>query len=205
MNPGPTFERVYLAVKEQLVSGRFAPGQHLEPAALGDELLSSITPVRDALHRLVGERLAEAPGHNGFRAPLLTESALRHLYRWSADLALVALRSLRRSRPPADLPLIADPCGPAPDQLPRAASNLFAGLAQLAGSPELEVATINANERLFAARKAEPDVLDDVADELGALTRQLRRSDLPAARRGVARYCRRRCKAVPRILEAMRS
>ena len=86
MSPGPTFDRVYFALKEQLMTGRFAPGDHLEPSLIGDELHSSITPVRDALHRLVGERLVEAPRNDGFRVPMVTEFALRQMYAWQADL-----------------------------------------------------------------------------------------------------------------------
>ena len=67
MSPGPIFERVYLALKAQVTSGAFAPGDRLEPAALGEALNASITPVRDALHRLVGERIVEAPRNEGNR------------------------------------------------------------------------------------------------------------------------------------------
>lgn len=87
--PG-TFDRVYAALKQRLREGAFHPGDKLEPAALSDELNASVTPVRDALHRLVGERMVEAPRHEGFRAPLPTESALRQLYAWHLDLVLLA-------------------------------------------------------------------------------------------------------------------
>lgn len=56
-----TFGRVYAAIKQQLLEGAFRPGERIEPAILSDELGASVTPVRDALHRLAGERLVEAP------------------------------------------------------------------------------------------------------------------------------------------------
>jgi DNA-binding GntR family transcriptional regulator len=67
MSPGQTFERVYLELKRQLHEGTRPPGTPLEPTAIGDELGTSFTPVRDALHRLVGESLVENPRHNGSR------------------------------------------------------------------------------------------------------------------------------------------
>jgi DNA-binding GntR family transcriptional regulator len=99
MSPGATFERVYRALKEQLGSARYAAGQSLEPAVLSQDLNASITPVRDALHRLVGEGLVEAPRRDGFRAPLVTEVGLRHLYRWNGALLGLALRSRHCGRP----------------------------------------------------------------------------------------------------------
>src|ERR1700746_388476 len=94
ISPG-TFERVYAAIKARLRSGVYRPGERLEPAALADELNASVTPIRDALHRLTGERLVEAPRHEGFRVPMLTETTLRHLYAWHQDLLLLAILNRR--------------------------------------------------------------------------------------------------------------
>ena len=80
MTPPGTFERVYLAIRQWLRDGLYPPGHRLEPAMLSDQLNASVTPVRDALHRLTGERLVEAPRHEGFRIPMMTETLLRHLY-----------------------------------------------------------------------------------------------------------------------------
>lgn len=60
MTPPGTFERVYAAIRQRLREGFYRPGDRLEPAALSDGLNASVTPVRDALHRLTGERLDEA-------------------------------------------------------------------------------------------------------------------------------------------------
>jgi len=57
MIPGATFERVHAGLRARLHAGRFVLGEPLEPQHLADELNASITPVRDALQRLVGERL----------------------------------------------------------------------------------------------------------------------------------------------------
>jgi len=98
MSPGPTFERVYLELKRQLREGTRPPGTPLEPAAIGEELGTSFTPVRDALHRLVGEGLVENPQHNGFSVPRPTEQALRDLYTWNGEALAMMVTGLAKSR-----------------------------------------------------------------------------------------------------------
>ena len=48
---------VYGQVRCALRSGRYAPGQRIDPAGLATEFKTSPTPVRFALYRLVGEGL----------------------------------------------------------------------------------------------------------------------------------------------------
>src|SRR5438132_2867759 len=109
IRPG-TFERVYAAIKQQLRCGCYRPGHRLEPAVLSEQLNASVTPVRDALHRLTGERLVEAPRHEGFRVPMLTETMLRHLYAWHRDLVTLAMLN-RRAVTDASPESAADPLG----------------------------------------------------------------------------------------------
>lgn len=80
MSPGATFERVYHELRRMLAEDDLPPGTPIEPAMVGRQTAASITPVRVTLHRLTGERLVEAPDHNGFRTPRLTELGLRDLY-----------------------------------------------------------------------------------------------------------------------------
>lgn len=203
MCPGPTFDRVYLALKEQLTGGRYAPGDHLEPAAIGEELNSSITPVRDALHRLVGERLVEAPRTDGFRVPAPTEAELRDLYGWSRDLLDLALRkkpgrawAIARSRFGEDVP--------SPDARRPTIEEVFLEIARRSGSGEHETAVESANDRLGAARAAEELVFPDVNRECEELRLALIRSDVAALRVGLAAYHKRRQRRVADLLVAMR-
>lgn len=201
MSPGPTFDRVYLALKEQLMSGRFAPGDHLEPAALGEELHASITPVRDALHRLVGERIAEAPRNDGFRVPAPTEAELRHLYGWNGALLDLALRGSADRTPHLRSPSNRSPA----DGDFGAPADLFRCIARRSGNPEHEAAVANLGDRLAAMGPAEAAVLDDVTGELTALAATLEASNLVALRRGIGVYHRRRQRCVPEILIAART
>lgn len=197
--PG-TFERVYAAIKDQLRGGRFRPGERLEPAALSDELNASVTPVRDALHRLTGERLVEAPRHEGFRAPLVTESMLRQMYSWHLDLLLLAL-----ARRPALAGCAQSDREPSVAQGPphRAMSALFLQLAGQTGNPEHLAAMTALTDRLQAFRRLEEALLDAVEAETAAILEAVRSGERVALRRGLTRYHRRRKQIIPELLERL--
>ena len=195
MSPGPTFARVYRALKQQLMEGRFEAGSRLEPALLGEALYSSITPVRDALHQLVGEGLVLAPHHNGFRVPLLTEAELRALYDWHGRLLLLATQ---------DVGAAAQRIVPEPitENLPVSALALFASIARHAANAEQRLATVSAGERLAPFMRVEAHVLDDLDRELKDMADALANGELAMLRDRLRRHRRRRERAVPAILAA---
>lgn len=199
MSPGPTFDRVYLALKDQLMSGRFGPGEHLEPVAIGHDLNASITPVRDALHRLVGERMVEAPRHNGFTVPSPTEAELRDLYAWNSELLSLALRGLpsRPRRPGQERS--AQPLSAA-DLQSWSTADLFRIFVRRQGNPELEAAVENLSDRLAPLRLAERQVFADFDDELLRLKSLVANADANLLRRELLAYHRRRQKCVPELL-----
>ena len=91
MSPGATMERVYRELKARAMQGEFAPGERLDPSVLARELGASATPVRDALHRLSGERIIDSWHQEGFRQPILAEADLHDLHAWAAALLTLAL------------------------------------------------------------------------------------------------------------------
>lgn len=196
MSPGATFDRVYLGLKEQLMSGRFAPGEHLEPVAIGDELHSSITPVRDALHRLVGERLVEAPRNDGFRVPMATELGLRQLYGWQVSLSRLATG---RYQPASQT----QQNGFDRDDAPASPAGVFLLLGRAAGDLELLNALGNACERLAAISLLEGRFINDLDAELESLLSALATGDQGALRSAIGAYQKRRDRAVPHIVEAL--
>jgi len=200
MSPGPTFDRVYVALKEQLMSGRFAPGEHLEPSAIGEELHSSITPVRDALHRLVGEKMVEAPRNDGFRVPSPTEAELRDLYRWNCEMLELALRR-RASGAGAVLPGRADDSAGAASW---AVDDLFRFIARRTGNPEHEAAVENVSDRLASLRLIEGRLFGDSAEELAGMLGLFADPDVAALRRAITAYHRRRQRRVPDLLVSLR-
>src|SRR3954447_9824459 len=139
VRPG-TFERVYAAIKEQLRRGFYRPGDRLEPALLSDQHNASVTPVRDALHRLTGERLVEAPRHEGFRVPVLTEGTLRHLYAWHRDLLFLAILNRR--------PALGLDTAIAAQEAYERQNAVFLALVRMTGNPEHALTFETLAERL---------------------------------------------------------
>lgn len=195
MAPG-TFERVYAALKHKLRSGAYRPGTRLEPAPLSTELNASVTPVRDALHRLTGERLVEAPRHEGFRVPMMTEPLLRQLYGWHLDLLLLAVMK-HRAAAIADHLARQVEFGVSAHERQNA---LFLALARSAGNPEHVAALEALSHRLEPVQRLEEMFLDETEMETADIDRALKEHDMKALRRSLVRYHRRRDRIVPGLL-----
>ena len=196
MNPGQTAERVYDGLKERLLSGAIVPGERLEPARFAEDLASSVTPVRDALHRLAGERLVELRTSDGFHLPLVTEADLRDLYGWNAEVVGLAVHSWPRAAtaPRADT-LAAD--------APRALAMLLEAAGQRSANGEHVLQIAGCSDRLAAARVAESRVLDGVEAEIRAMALAFD-NGTPADFLKLVRACnRRRATAVPAIVRAI--
>jgi DNA-binding GntR family transcriptional regulator len=68
-------DAAYSRIKELAVNFRFRPGDHLHVTELSDRLHISVTPIREALIQLYGERLVIAVPNRGFfaKAPDVAE------------------------------------------------------------------------------------------------------------------------------------
>ncbi len=190
MSPLQAMERSYATLKQVLREGRYPPGARLEANRLADELGVSMTPVRDVLHRLVGERLVEASSGDGFHVPRFTEASLRDLYEWHSALVLIAVRTARQ-------PLSEAGDDETFSSLAEQSANLFERIAATAPNREIRVAILNAGDRLHPYRMVEAQVLEPVVGELEELA--IFDGGLPQA---VRRYHLRRMKAVPDLLVA---
>lgn len=195
MNGGPLAERVYDTLKARLLSGRMRPDEKLEPAVLAADLNSSVTPVRDALHRLCGERLVETRHSDGFHLPRVTEPALRDLYVWNAELLRTIMAAWRRE---ARVSLVSD----LPAEVDDATRVLFARFAGRSVNGEHVTQIDMASDRLSTARRAELAILPELGDELHALAIAFDH-DGADLRKRLAAYHRRRIAAVPAIVRAL--
>lgn len=56
------WDRAYAALKSALLAGKFAPGERVVLRQVADDLGISLTPVRDAVNRLIAEKVLERGG-----------------------------------------------------------------------------------------------------------------------------------------------
>ena len=196
MNAGHTSERVYDALKERLLSGDILPGERLEPAFYADALGSSATPVRDALHRLVGEHLVDMRLAEGFFLPLVTEPGLRSLYMWNLEVLRIALRQSTRSAMPQSPARAAQADG-------ETARDVFARIAVLSGNSEIVRSIAAANDRLATARVAESRTLPPSHLDLSALRTAIDQADIKSTVRHVIGYHRSCVSYIPQIVQAI--
>jgi DNA-binding FadR family transcriptional regulator len=190
-------QRLYKAIKSEILSGAFLPGQSIPAAMLARRLSVSIIPVRDALHRLAGERLVEMWEHGGFHAPHMSEAKLRDLYQAQLGMLLWAL----------DQPTMPQAMNTAPEsetsgtQPLAAIEALFTHLAHFSGSHELLWALPNILDRLHIVSRIKPLVADDWADEGERLLAHWRHGDLAVFRRAQLAYHQHRITLVPGLVE----
>jgi DNA-binding GntR family transcriptional regulator len=194
MNSGQTFDRVYSLLKQEIQSGRLRPGDRIDPSALTTDLAASVTPVRDALYRLAGERQVLALPALGFRMPLLTEPALRDLYAWNETIMLIA----------AKLPTILAPADLNPDSdLPDRTRALFDAIAGSVANVELRMTIHSNNDRLHAARRYESPYVGDAASDLRRIETAWRQDDRAELKKSIRAYHRLRQRIAGYIVEAL--
>lgn len=65
-------EKVYAAIRNDILDGRIAPGERVVETRLADQIKTSRTPVREALHMLEREGLLEAIPRVGYSVKQIT-------------------------------------------------------------------------------------------------------------------------------------
>lgn len=188
---------LYGQVRRGLQSGRYLPGERIDPARLAAEFKTSATPVRFALYRLVGEGLVADHARDGLHVPLPTEVAMRDLYDWMERLLLMACeigigQAARKNEKPET--------ATADDDMVKLTWQLFDAIARATGHRSLHHAVKQANDRLAPIRRAKQGMLEDTFAELSELRRHWHKRDLPALRSGLIDYHERRKQLVPRIV-----
>lgn len=188
---------VYRQVRRALRSGRYAPGQRIDPATLAAEFHTSSTPVRFALYRLVGEALIVDHARDGLHVPLLTEVAMRDLYDWMECLLLMAcdIGEAPTAQKTKQLELAS-----ADDDLLKLTWQLFDAIALATAHGSLHHAVKQANDRLAPIRRAKQGLIVQVYEELSELNRLWQARDIPALKSALRDYHERRKQLVPRIV-----
>lgn len=75
----PLWDLAHTQLREALLAGRFEPGATLTLRFLAENFGTSITPVRDAVTRLVAQGVLQNGPRNSAVVPRLTASELKHL------------------------------------------------------------------------------------------------------------------------------
>ncbi|MBM3484288.1 MAG: GntR family transcriptional regulator [Alphaproteobacteria bacterium] len=73
----PMNGRVYATLRAQLMSGAFEPGEVVSIRSLAEKLGTSTMPVREALHRLIGDRALETRANRTIAVPLISRAGFR--------------------------------------------------------------------------------------------------------------------------------
>lgn len=188
---------LYRQVRRGLQSGRYLPGQRVDPAKLAKEFKTSPTPVNLALYRLVGEGLLEQHARSGLHVPLPTEMALRHLYDWMERLLLIACEigqaHLENEQTSPEF-------GAPEDDVVKRTWQLFDDIARATRHRELHAAVKRANDRLAPIRRAKQALLAQPAEELSELTQLWAARDVRSLELALRKYHDRRKQLVPCIV-----
>lgn len=160
MSPANVMEPTYEAIKRRLKFGAWRSGTRLESSRIADELGVSVTPVRDCLYRLAGERMVDFGYGEGFHVHRLTETEMRDILELNLILLLAALATARGS--PAEVT-------PVTDDLADRTAAIFASAARRSGNAELAAAIASFNDRLHLARRLDAEILDGTGQELDTL------------------------------------
>ena len=164
MSPSHLFEPTYHAIKHRLMNGVWQCGVRLEPSRISTELGVGISPIRDCLNRLAGERLIDAQSGEGFHVPLIHPQTLRELLDLNQTLLLTAMV---RSKPSLLSPIPVDV-----DHATRVA-RIFHHIARASGSMELLAQVDNISDRLNPLRRIETSVLALAHGDLDTLEAKL--------------------------------
>jgi len=103
------WDRAYAAIKSDLLAGRLAPGHRLVLRQVADDLGISLTPVRDAVNRLIAERILEHGGlgqGGGAIVPLLDADQFDQLMTVRLGLEPAAAAAAADRTTPAELAAI---------------------------------------------------------------------------------------------------
>jgi DNA-binding FadR family transcriptional regulator len=185
MSPAHVLEPTYAAIKRQLKEAHWPMGTKLEAVRLADDLGVSITPVRDSLNRLFGERLVDFSPGDGFRVSMISEGELRNLFRLQYILLHAAVETQ-----PINMPEFPNVKAALVD----CTSHLFRMIASCSDNAELVTTVASINDRLHVPRSYDTRIFEDAEEELAHLWQAAMGSNPtpPVTRDLLTRYFMRR-------------
>lgn len=191
---------LYRQIRRALQSGRYVPGQRIDPAMIAAEFNTSPTPVRFALYRLVGEGLVVDHSRSGLHVPLPNEIAMRDLYDWMQRLLLMAcdIGASPVVREIGKLEIAS-----ADDDLVKLTWKLFDTIAGATAHRSLHRAVKRTNDQLAPIRRAKQGLIQHAFEELSELNRHWQERDIPALKSALRDYHEHRKQLVPCIVASL--
>jgi DNA-binding GntR family transcriptional regulator len=199
-------DHVYRQLKNDVIAGEYPPSTILNVHQIAAEIGVSISPVRDAIERLVGERLLASRAGGGFQVPIIDELALQDLYLWHGHLARWAVVTGKAIKLPDAVRIAGAQSDWDDDEaIVDATGAVFLAIGTASGSAEHVRALQSASDRLHALRVHEGSVIKDRERELSRLIQLTEPNRESQLRDAVSVYHRRRIRAVPAILKILSS
>lgn len=160
-------ERAYQRLKADILKGTIPVGT-IDIRTLSDRLRMSVTPVRDALARLSAERLVKLSPHHGYAVASPSARRLEHLYELAGILTDLCLERASTTGwgQPAKAKGIAVQTGYA-----ELMTAVVRDIATAQTNLELAEHLFAISDRLFTARRREPELFEDASGEAEALAR----------------------------------
>ena len=100
---GKLFSKTYLALRQEILSGKLASGKCLVAQPLADKFGVSRTPIREAIRQLQQEGLVESDRRGGLRVTVVTIADAIHLYDCRLGLEQIAAMGACENATPAQL------------------------------------------------------------------------------------------------------
>jgi DNA-binding GntR family transcriptional regulator len=96
-------DRVYAALRDEIVGGRLQPGESIKEAEIASAMGVSRTPLREACARLASEHFLVRLPNRGYRVPTESPRDLLDLYPIMAALEVLAAETAFEKLGPAEL------------------------------------------------------------------------------------------------------
>lgn len=197
-------ERLYELIKTELCRAHWRRDARVDLQSLADVHQISVTPVREIMFRLVGERLVTLAPYGGFAPSTLDPTDLAGLYAWNAHHLLAAVHLLTEAVLAQSLAptvrMLDNPGQPDPVGI---VEQLFRALGQATGLPEFVVQIDSANDRLRRARMAELRIVHQPLRELRTIVSGAGLDVKKNVRRRLIAYHRRRVEQAPQISQLL--
>lgn len=99
----PVSDRIYQALRQDIMRCEIAPGTTLDAAAIADRYGVSKTPVRDAMQKLAADGLVNILPRSGYRVAPITFQAVHEILDMRAAIGPHVARQAARHATPADI------------------------------------------------------------------------------------------------------